>query len=196
MSIQCWRNSLATRFFTWDGTFQHSKSHTVGYSFSNNSFSLPAISHNLCTIAIVTAGMRPFQNQCSLGVFFLQVFPNCCGYLYVGFSQKNKDGWMRTPLALEETRILEWDLHCGWDWSNTFKQYLLLLTCNWQTLSHLLWECPLTTMKTFKNRFCSLAFEYILVRNPNVQPNVNRNFFMVPQVIKIVSQVLFDFQKS
>jgi len=45
--------------------------------------------------------------------FFLQVFPNCCGYLYVGFSQKNKDGLMGTPLALEEMRILEWDLHCG-----------------------------------------------------------------------------------
>ncbi len=50
--------------------------------------------------------------------------------------------------------------------------------------------------ETFKNRFCSLAFEYILVRNANVRSNVHRNFFMVPQVIKIVSQVLFDYQKS
>jgi hypothetical protein len=34
------------------------------------------------------------------------------------------------------------------------------------------------------------------VRNANVQTDVNRNLFMVPQVVKIVSQVLFDFQKS
>jgi hypothetical protein len=93
MSIQCSRNSLATRFFTWDGTFQHPKSHIVGYSFSNDSFSLPAISHNLCTIAIVIAGRRPFQNQCSLGVFFGASLSKLLWVLICRFLTKEQ-GWL------------------------------------------------------------------------------------------------------
>jgi hypothetical protein len=165
---------------------------TLGYSFSNNSFSLPAISHNLCTIAIFIAGSRPFQNQSSLGFSFSASLSKLLWVLICRFLTKEQ-GWLNgytSCLGGNE------DFRVGSTLWMRLKQYIQAVSLDITNSVSSTMAMSSDNNETLKNRFCSLAFEYILVRNANLQSNVHRNFFMLPQVIKIVSRVLFDFQKS